>query len=866
MILVLVRTRIYLGFFVLAVLAGVVGVMALFAFQRVQTSFGEVEKSFPLLLATSRLKGIVSQENALLSSYLLEEDPDRLEAMEAAFAALSERSKMYLEAFRLGSTSEEFLARYGELWEKENFSYTLSPLPQGTVLAEELDRLWSLQSTYDEKARSLRDMWRERLVKLRARNDKAVATDKLSTSVFDFVKNVGEELKGYAVPLGEVYRSLFEAAFCGDPYGQIRKGVGARLEDLKKSIEEAEFSEETKNRLLAKLGAFRGKSEEFVQALSTLEPGERSDVFMEFNMAYQELQNGLEELRLDRWVERLNLFDRERKNFLLLGGEDKERARTFTESVLGSVKRFFEGDFLKLYASQAAQSFLEEYFRPLEASWQEVVQTDGELSSLEARIATAMEEIRGVEEDLTQAMDAMNQEVLSLFVKGVAAVEQTQRVFSQIFRFVAVAIVVIALVLSTVLSRGIVFPLRQGVAFAKRLEQGDLTGEITNPRRDEIGDLLSSLGQASSALRHFLLEVSSVAREMIAATENLHRASQEILTLGSQVAQAVAQVARGSEEQSQSLAGVARRMEELVAEVQTIDGEIAAQVEKISETLQEVRKVEEQVALVGGNLEEVRRAVDSAFSASERGQAILKDVVQSMRTIEESVFSVREIAGRLGESSREIGSITDLITGIAEETNLLALNAAIEAARAGEAGRGFAVVAEEVRKLAEESAQAAQKIAALIREVQQGVEKAVSSVEESRRRVEEGNRAVERAQLAFEDIYKANDIVTHETETITQSFALVEHSSRRITELVQEVMTVSEKNKLRTENIRRMVEEMSLALSNVAAISEENAAASQEVAASSEEQHAALQEIETTVANMARKAEMLEEGLGRFTV
>jgi len=89
-----------------------------------------------------------------------------------------------------------------------------------------------------------------------------------------------------------------------------------------------------------------------------------------------------------------------------------------------------------------------------------------------------------------------------------------------------------------------------------------------------------------------------------------------------------------------------------------------------------------------------------------------------METINKAVGHLSAVVGRLGESSREIGEIVDVIRGIAGQTNLLALNAAIEAARAGDAGRGFAVVADEVRKLAEQSQTAAQRIANIVGQIQ----------------------------------------------------------------------------------------------------------------------------------------------------
>ncbi|MCS7241207.1 MAG: methyl-accepting chemotaxis protein [Candidatus Caldatribacterium sp.] len=860
----LVRTRIYLGFLVLAIVAGMVGLVSLLAFQRVRASFEEVEASFPFLLATSRVKDIVSQGNALLSAYLLEERPEQLDELEASFNALHRRARMYLDAFRLGSVSPEFLAKHGELWEKENFPYPLPPLPPGTSLEKRIAELGDLQNAYETEADAVKTLWRERLKWLQTRNEKAVATDKLSASVFDFVKGVGEQIGAYATPLNEIYRSLFEAAFCGDPRGQIRKSVSTRFDDFRRNIQESAFSEQVKETLLAKINDFQGKCEAFLDALHTLEAAERSNLFLEFNLAHQDVHNAFQGLRIDRWVERLTLFDRERKNFLLLSGEEKDRAKTLADSVLGSVKRFFESDFPNLYAPQAVQAFVTESFQPLETSWQEVLQADAELALLEEKLAAAIERIQGIGTGMIQAVDAVHQEVLNLFASGMAQVESIQRTFTRILQLVALFVVIVAVVLGLLLSRSIVLPLRQGVALAQTLEQGDLTGCIEVTRKDEVGTLLSSLSQASLSLCRFLREVATTANEVIAAAENLHRTSREIAGLGDQVAQAVSQVARGSEEQNQNLTRIAHRMGELAQEVRTIDQELAVQVEKVVEALQGVRKVEEQMTSVRKNLEEVQQAAQSAFVATQEGQETLKDVVRSMQAIEASVFSVRDIAGKLGQSSQEIGSITDLITGIAEETNLLALNAAIEAARAGEAGRGFAVVAEEVRKLAEESAQAAQKIAALIQDVQREVKEAVHSVEESQRRVTEGNQAVVRAQNSFEEIYKANTTVTQQAQAMADAFLSVEQYARSIANLIQSIVTISEENKLRTGRIAKTAEEVSVALGDVASISEENAAAAQEVAASSEEQSAALQEIEKMIATMAERVQALEAGLARF--
>ena len=127
-----IRTRIPLGFIVLALLAAVVGGFAIYAFREIGTSLEEVRNNTPLLLATSRIKDLLSEKDSLVSSYLLEEDIESLEQMESEFAQLNKRVITYLEALRLGTESEEFKASsYYSIWEEE-FPYPLNPVEEDT--------------------------------------------------------------------------------------------------------------------------------------------------------------------------------------------------------------------------------------------------------------------------------------------------------------------------------------------------------------------------------------------------------------------------------------------------------------------------------------------------------------------------------------------------------------------------------------------------------------------------------------------------------------------------------------------------------------------------------------------------------------
>ncbi len=299
-------------------------------------------------------------------------------------------------------------------------------------------------------------------------------------------------------------------------------------------------------------------------------------------------------------------------------------------------------------------------------------------------------------------------------------------------------------------------------------------------------------------------------------------------------------------------------------EVKEMAKRLKEQADKARQTLQETDKVIESLEVTGGNIERVKGAASSAFQATEEGEKTLEEVVEAMGRIKDSVFSVGEVVKNLGVSSQEIGSITDLITGIAEETNLLALNAAIEAARAGDAGRGFAVVADEVRKLAEESAHAAQRIAHLISEIQKEAERAVRSMTESQTHVEGGSEAVDKAREAFQDIHEANQVVTQEADNISLLQVVEEASAHH--SAGSRSNDIAKESEEGTGRIVERAEEVFTRLSSVASISEENAAAAEEVAASSQEQNAALQEVDVTIQELGKMAEGLKENLGQFKI
>ncbi|WP_241117179.1 methyl-accepting chemotaxis protein [Achromobacter xylosoxidans] len=264
----------------------------------------------------------------------------------------------------------------------------------------------------------------------------------------------------------------------------------------------------------------------------------------------------------------------------------------------------------------------------------------------------------------------------------------------------SVAGVVLGILLGAVMTRGIVGPLGQAVNAARRVAAGDLTGDIQVATRDETGDLMAALKAMNASLTGIVCEVRG--------------GSEGIAAASSQIAQGNADLSQRTEEQAASLEETAASMEELTGTVRQN----------------------------AGNAGQAEQLVSQASAVAARGGEVVDGVVQTM--------------GAISDSSRRIADITNVIDGIAFQTNILALNAAVEAARAGEQGRGFAVVAGEVRTLAQRSALAAKEINALINESVSRVEDGSRQADEAGRTMRDVVQSVRRAATLVREIASAS--------------------------------------------------------------------------------------------------------------
>jgi aerotaxis receptor len=208
--------------------------------------------------------------------------------------------------------------------------------------------------------------------------------------------------------------------------------------------------------------------------------------------------------------------------------------------------------------------------------------------------------------------------------------------------------------------------------------------------------------------------------------------------------------------------------------------------EQVSTAINQMAATTQEVA---SHVQRTADATQQANLLTSRGREVARDTREAIERLSAVVGETGQTVAQLARDSNEIGTVVDVIKGIADQTNLLALNAAIEAARAGDMGRGFAVVADEVRQLAQRTSQSTTQIHDLITKLQTSSNNAVQVMESGHRQAEEGVARVLEADQALVGISEA---VAHITDMTSQIAAATEEQSAVAEEISRNISTIAQ--------------------------------------------------------------------------
>ncbi len=217
---------------------------------------------------------------------------------------------------------------------------------------------------------------------------------------------------------------------------------------------------------------------------------------------------------------------------------------------------------------------------------------------------------------------------------------------------------------------------------------------------------------------------------------------------------------------------------------QTTEG-VQRQQQEVDQLATAMHEMAATVAEVAKNADSTAGASSEATNQAGEGERLVNSAVADIGALSETVQEATRVIEKLRDDSENIGSVVDVISNIASETNLLALNAAIEAARAGEQGRGFAVVADEVRNLASNTQQSTEEIQQMIKVVQQSSSNAVTAMEQGRQRADHSVEQAHRVGESFAEISRSISTIsglnTQVATAAEQQSSVAEEMNRNVT-------------------------------------------------------------------------------------
>jgi methyl-accepting chemotaxis protein len=321
-------------------------------------------------------------------------------------------------------------------------------------------------------------------------------------------------------------------------------------------------------------------------------------------------------------------------------------------------------------------------------------------------------------------------------------------------------------------------------AFAHHVAQGDLTQKITNISSGYMARVANNLNDMIIKLHQLISETNNATQIIVESSQTLRGLSQQTEVAAREVAASTNEIATGADTQAEATSAITQSITELAVTINTVAANTQKSVNISVDTESAIQKGVEAVKLQNTKMEDSYAAIEAVSQAVEM----------------------------LNQNSSKIEQIVEVIGNIANQTNLLALNAAIEAARAGEHGKGFAVVAEEVRTLAEQSAESAQEIAALIKQMQNNTHQVVVDMNTTKQVYTEQAEAIKATSDIFSIIVNSVNQINTEIQEISAATEEMSASTDHLVDTVTEVATIAQQTAANSREVSGLSEKQEQSL------------------------------------------------------
>lgn len=374
-------------------------------------------------------------------------------------------------------------------------------------------------------------------------------------------------------------------------------------------------------------------------------------------------------------------------------------------------------------------------------------------------------------------------------------------IMGYIVKLFPVILIAFAIGFSWFISNGISRPLESIISSMSEAEKGHLHTRLSFDTHDEFQRLAESFNRMLEGICQMISKVLETSDDLATSSQQLSSASVE---------------------SAATLLDISKN----VNDINISSVEISDNLEKTTNSVDSFSQSAQKVAQLAETA--VKAASTTAETAANGGKTVKKSV-EMVGKIKESVDIATQVILDLNSASLQINEIVNTITAIASQTNLLALNAAIEAARAGEQGKGFTVVAGEVRKLAEESAEAAEAIGTRIENILTKTQNAVDSMTLGRGRVDEGIKVIREVSINLDQIITSVNDVNRKISEISSISNEQSQSSMLMARTIEDITSLTKVTTERLGIVATSVEQQTTTVSQVSSSTEDLATLADEL-------------------------------------